>query len=174
MTASFSDPGFWGVFCTCLVMGCIMLLKWAAHGNGWTGGWGVCCYIGILLVLVGFGLPVYAFFASRPEPVTLASPEPEVMKIRIIVETAPSLPDIGERVIVNPEPARDLVEQWEILPQGEKQEKLEELLDEPDTRVWTKPAGLDEPNWYLWKDLPAEDRLSVLERIPDLTPLYEF
>lgn len=174
MLMHMSNPGFWGVFVSCIVTGG-NLIKWAvAHSHIVRARWKICLGCGVSLVVVGVGLPIWAYFDIRPGVATFASPEPEETKIQISVETAPTLPDIDERAIVNPELAGDLVEEWDTLSPKERKDKLEELLDEPGTRVWTKPTGSDTYDWFHWKDLAPRDKVSIQEVMPELTPISEF
>jgi len=163
---------FWGAVGICLLVGSILIRFAIVHSDKKGAAWIVGLTLGALLVLGGLGLVIAAPFATHWDIVTFVSPEGTTIESR--VETSLCLPNIGERVIVNPKAVGDLLAEWDTLALEEKQKRLEELLADPRTSVRTKPTGSDEFEWVHWKDLLEDDKNSVLQRIPELTPMFDF
>lgn len=165
-----SDPGFWGVVVVMLVVGGNLLKFGAKIAGGRKGIQRLVVGVGVFLLLVGVGLPIAAMIITQGETVTLASSEGTQIEIR--VETSRRLPNVGERVIVNPESARDLLAEWDTLSLEDKEKELEKVLADPRTQVWYKPVGSDEFGGFHWKDMLEEDKEVIMASIPEFTPMY--
>lgn len=163
---------FWAAVIFCLVVGSVLIRFAIVHSDKKGAAWVVGLTLGAVLVVVGAGLVIATPLVTKWDIVTFVSPEGT--QIESHVQTSVRLPNISERVIVNPKPVGDLLAEWDTLLVEEKQKRLEELLVDPRTSVWTKPAGSDEFEWLHWEDLLDDDKNSVLQRIPELEPRYDF